>query len=102
MTSSRQGSASGTPYSYWVSSFEICQSRSAITSDPPPRSRNITVTNLYVHSHGAQLARLCALLANQQLTIPTPRCCGLEQAGTALTQVVAGQASGGVVVQPTQ
>ena len=69
-----------------------------ITPDLPAATRGISVTAVYVRSDGAQLDRLTAMLASHQLRIPTPRSCGLDQAATALAQVVAGREASGVVI----
>ena len=69
-----------------------------ITPDPPPSTRGISVTAVYVRSDGAQLDRLTALLDSHRLSMPTPRSCSLDQAGDALAQVVAGREPGGVVI----
>lgn len=69
-----------------------------ITPDPPAPSRGITVVAVYVHSDGAQLGRLTALLASRRLSMPTPRSCGLDQAASALADVVAGHEPSGVVI----
>ena len=61
-------------------------------------ARSISVTAVYVRSDGAQLDRLTALLASRRLSMPTPRSCSLDQAGSALAQVVAGHESSGVVI----
>jgi NADPH:quinone reductase-like Zn-dependent oxidoreductase len=69
-----------------------------ITPDAPTCTRGISVTTVYVRSDGAQLDRLTALLASGRLTMPTPRSCGLDDAGSALAQVVAGQEPSGVAI----
>ena len=69
-----------------------------ITPDPPASTRGISVTAVYVRSDGAQLDRLTALLASRRLNMPTPRSCSLDEAGSALAQVVAGHESSGVVI----
>ena len=69
-----------------------------ITPDPPASSRAISVTAVYVRSDGAQLERLTALLDSQRLSMPTPRSCSLDQAASALAQVVAGHEANGVVI----
>lgn len=69
-----------------------------ITPDPPTSTRGISVTAVYVRSDGAQLKRLTALLASGQLSMATPRSCGLDQAAAALAHVVAGHEPGGVVI----
>ncbi len=69
-----------------------------ITSDPPAPTRGITATAVYVRSDGAQLDRLIALLDSRRLSMPTPRSCSLDQAASALAQVVAGHESSGVVI----
>ncbi len=69
-----------------------------ITPDPPPSPRGIGVTAVYVRSDGAQLDRLAALLDSRRLSMPTPRSCGLDQAGSALARVVAGREASGVVI----
>lgn len=69
-----------------------------ITPDPPASARGISVTAVYVRSDGAQLERLTALLGSQRLSVPTPRSCSLDQAASALAQVVAGHESSGVVI----
>jgi NADPH:quinone reductase-like Zn-dependent oxidoreductase len=69
-----------------------------ITPDPPASTRGISVTAVYVRSDGAQLDRLTALLDSHRLSIPTPRSCSLDEAASALAQVVAGHAPGGVVI----
>lgn len=70
-----------------------------ITPDPPAPARGINVTAVYVRSDGAQLARLTALLDSRRLSMPPPRSCGLNRAGQALAQVVAGRAPSGIVVK---
>lgn len=72
-----------------------------ITPDPPPSTRGIGVTAVYVRSDGAQLDRLTALLASRRLSMPTPRACGLDQAAAALAHVVAGHEASGVVITRT-
>jgi NADPH:quinone reductase-like Zn-dependent oxidoreductase len=69
-----------------------------ITPGRPASTRGIRVTAVYVRSDGAQLDRLTALLASRRLSMPTPRCCGLDQAAAALAHVVAGHATNGVVI----
>ena len=69
-----------------------------ITPDPPASTRGISVTAVYVRSDGAQLDRLTALLASRRLNMPTPRSRSLDEAGSALAQVVAGHESSGVVI----
>ena len=69
-----------------------------ITPDPPASTRGISVTAVYVRSDGAQLDRLTALLDSHRLSMPTPRSCSLDQAASALAQVVAGHESSGVVI----
>jgi NADPH:quinone reductase-like Zn-dependent oxidoreductase len=69
-----------------------------ITPDAPASIRGISVTPVYVRSDGAQLDRLAALLASGRLTMPTPRCCSLDDARSALAQVVAGQEPAGVAI----
>lgn len=69
-----------------------------ITPDLPASTRGISATAVYVRSDGTQLERLTALLASGQLRVPTPRSCGLDQAGYALAQVVAGHEPNGVVI----
>ena len=69
-----------------------------ITPDPPAPTRGISVTAAYVRSDGAQLARLTELLVSHRLSMPKPRSCTLNQAASALAQVVAGHESSGVVV----
>ncbi len=69
-----------------------------ITPDPPAAARGISVTAVYVRSDGAQLDRLTALLDSHRLSMPTPRSCGLDQAASALAQVVAGHEPSGVVI----
>ncbi|MGB3475590.1 MAG: NADP-dependent oxidoreductase [Mycobacterium sp.] len=61
-----------------------------ITSDPPPSTRGISVTAVFVRSDGAQLERLTALLGSGRLSIPTPRSLSLDRAASALADVVAG------------
>lgn len=69
-----------------------------ITPDPPPPTRGISVSAVYVRSDGAQLERLAALLGSHRLSMPIPRSCGLEQAAAALAHVVAGHEPRGVVI----
>jgi NADPH:quinone reductase-like Zn-dependent oxidoreductase len=69
-----------------------------ITPDSPASTRGISVTAVYVRSDGAQLDCLTALLDSHRLSMPTPRSCSLGQAGSALAQVVAGQAANGVAI----
>jgi NADPH:quinone reductase-like Zn-dependent oxidoreductase len=69
-----------------------------ITPDPPASTRGISVTAVYVRSDGAQLGRLTALLASRQLSMLSPRSCGLDQAAAALAHVVAGHEPSGVVI----
>jgi NADPH:quinone reductase-like Zn-dependent oxidoreductase len=71
-----------------------------ITSDPPTAGREITVTNVYVRSDGPQLNRLAALFGRHELSMPSPRRCGIDDAAAALAQVVAGEATGGIVIAP--
>ena len=71
-----------------------------ITPDPPASSRGISVTAVYVRSDGARLGRLTALLDSHRLSMPTPRSCSLDQAASALAQVVAGHQAGGMVITP--
>jgi NADPH:quinone reductase-like Zn-dependent oxidoreductase len=73
-----------------------------ITPDPPASIRGISVIAVYVRSDGAQLGRLTALLGSRALTMPTPRACSLDQAASALAQVVAGHEPSGVAVTPNQ
>ena len=69
-----------------------------ITPDPPASTRGISVNAVYVRSDGAQLDRLTALLASRRLSMPTPRSCSLDQAGSALAHIVAGHEPSGVVI----
>jgi NADPH:quinone reductase-like Zn-dependent oxidoreductase len=69
-----------------------------ITPDPPVPSRGISVTTVYVRSDGAQLDHLTALLDAHRLDMPTPRSCSLDQAASALAEVVAGHEPSGVVI----
>ncbi|HYX98836.1 MAG TPA: zinc-binding dehydrogenase [Mycobacterium sp.] len=69
-----------------------------ITPDPPASTRGIRVTAVYVRSDGAQLDCLTALLDSHRLSMPTPRSCSLDQAASALAQVVAGLEPSGVVI----
>jgi NADPH:quinone reductase-like Zn-dependent oxidoreductase len=69
-----------------------------ITSDPPVPTRGISVTAVYVRSDGAQLARLTALLDAHRLIMPTPRSYSMDQAASALGQVVAGHEPSGVAI----
>src|SRR5262245_26968270 len=69
-----------------------------INPDPPASTRGISVTAVYVRSDSAQLDRLTALLDSHRLSMPTPRSCGLDQAASALAQVVAGHEASGVVI----
>jgi NADPH:quinone reductase-like Zn-dependent oxidoreductase len=69
-----------------------------ITPDAPASSRGISVIAVYVRSDGTQLGRLAALLASGELTMPTPRSCGLDQAAAALAHVVAGHEASGVAI----
>ena len=69
-----------------------------ITPDSPPSTRGISVAAVYVRSDGPQLQRLTALLASGRLSMPTPRCYGLDQAAAALEHVVAGRESSGVAI----
>lgn len=69
-----------------------------ITPDSPASTRGISVTAVYVRSDGAQLDRLTALLDSHRLSMPTPRSCSLDQAASALAQVVAGHEASGVVI----
>ncbi|WP_025735625.1 hypothetical protein [Mycobacterium genavense] len=73
-----------------------------ITPDPPASTRGISVTAVYVRSDGAQLNRLTALRDSHRLRMPTPRSCNLDQAVHALTDVVAGHESNGVVITPKE
>jgi NADPH:quinone reductase-like Zn-dependent oxidoreductase len=70
----------------------------SITPDLPAPIRGISVTAVYVRSDGTQLARLTELLDCHRLSVPTPRSCSLDQAASALAQVVAGHGSSGVVI----
>lgn len=69
-----------------------------ITPDLPASTRGISVTAVYVRSDGARLNRLTALLDSHRLSVPTPRSCSLDQAASALAQVVAGHDANGVVI----
>ena len=69
-----------------------------ITADPPASTRGISITAVYVRSDGVQLDRLTALLDSHRLSMPTPRSCSLDQAASALAQVVAGHEASGVVI----
>jgi NADPH:quinone reductase-like Zn-dependent oxidoreductase len=69
-----------------------------ITPDPPAPTRGIAVTTVYVRSDGPQLGRLTALLDAHRLDMPTPRSCSLDQAASALAEVVAGHEPSGVVI----
>jgi hypothetical protein len=69
-----------------------------ITPDSPAPTRGISVTPVYVRSDGAELDRLTALLASGRLNIPTPRCCSLDEADSALANVVAGHEPSGVAI----
>jgi NADPH:quinone reductase-like Zn-dependent oxidoreductase len=69
-----------------------------ITPDPPVPTRGITVTTVYVRSDGPQLGRMTALLDAHRLDMPTPRSCSLDQAASALAEVVAGHEPSGVVI----
>jgi NADPH:quinone reductase-like Zn-dependent oxidoreductase len=69
-----------------------------ITPDAPASAPEISVTAVYVRSDGAQLERLTALLDSHRLSVPSPRSCSLDQAASALAQVVAGHESSGVVI----
>jgi hypothetical protein len=69
-----------------------------ITPDPPASTRGITVTAVYVRSDGAQLDRLTELLDSHRLSMPTPHSCSLDQAASALAQVVAGHEPARVVI----
>lgn len=70
-----------------------------ITPDPPASTRGISVTGVYVRSDGAQLERLVALLDSHRLNLPTPHSCSLDQAASALAQVVGGHGASGVVIR---
>lgn len=72
-----------------------------VTSDPPESTRGISVTAVYVRSDGPQLGHLAALLASRRLSMPTPRCCGLDQGAAALAHVAAGHGDSGVVIPKT-
>lgn len=69
-----------------------------ITPDAPASTRGISVTAVYVHSDGAQLDRLIALLDSHRLSVPFPRPCSLDQAASALAKVVAGHEPRGVAI----
>lgn len=69
-----------------------------ITPDAPATTRGISVTAVYVRSDGAQLDRLTALLDSHRLSVPFPRTCSLDQAATALAEVVAGHEPSGMVI----
>jgi D-arabinose 1-dehydrogenase-like Zn-dependent alcohol dehydrogenase len=70
----------------------------AVANAAPCSTRGISVTAVYVRSDGAQLDRLTALLDSHRLSMPTPRSCSLDQAASALAQVVAGHEPSGVVI----
>jgi len=73
-----------------------------ITGDPPDSERGIAVSNCYVSPDGEALDKLAADFAARQLTIPIATVYGLSEAGTALAAAVAGQAAGGLVIDPTR
>ena len=69
-----------------------------ITPDSPASTGGISVTPVYVRSDGVELDRLTALVASGRLNMPTPRCCSLDEADSALSNVVAGHEPSGVVI----
>ncbi len=71
-----------------------------ITGDPPAAERQIRVSNCYVRPDGLALGQLAARYAERGLAIPVAGVFGLAQAGTALSEVIAGKARGGVLIDP--
>jgi NADPH:quinone reductase-like Zn-dependent oxidoreductase len=71
-----------------------------ITGDPPAAERQIRVSNCYVRPDGLALEQLAASFTARGLAIPVAGIFGLAQAGTALAEVIAGTAEGGVLIDP--
>jgi NADPH:quinone reductase-like Zn-dependent oxidoreductase len=71
-----------------------------ITSDPPPGERDIRVSNAYVARDGLLLEQLALRFAERGLAIPIGGAYSLAEADRLLAEVVAGQAVGGVVLDP--
>ncbi|MEU4675343.1 NADP-dependent oxidoreductase [Amycolatopsis sp. NPDC023774] len=70
-----------------------------ITGDPPAAERDIRVTNVYVRPDATQLAQLCALLGEGQLTLAVGSVLPLADAATALEDAISGAKGGPVVLQ---
>jgi NADPH:quinone reductase-like Zn-dependent oxidoreductase len=71
-----------------------------ITVDPPPGERQIRVSSVIVSPDGIVLEQLAARFAQDGLAIPVAGVYGLSAAGEALSTVVSGRATGGVVIDP--
>jgi NADPH:quinone reductase-like Zn-dependent oxidoreductase len=71
-----------------------------ITLDPPPDERQIRVSSVIVSPDGIALEHLAERFAQDGLTIPVAGVYGLSEANTALSEVLAGRAAGGVVIDP--
>jgi len=65
-----------------------------ITGDPPPPERGIKVSDVYVRSDGTGLEALAALLSEGTLSLNASRSYAIEDAGTALHDVVSGASAG--------
>ena len=70
-----------------------------ITGDPPREERGIAVSDVYVRPDGRQLSALAELLAEGALSVPVVAVRPLEEAASALREVVAG-ADGAIVLSP--
>ena len=71
-----------------------------ITSDPPQKERGITVSTVFVHPDGGQLARLAALLGEERLSVPIGMRYSLANADVGLAAAVGGAGGGAVVITP--
>jgi NADPH:quinone reductase-like Zn-dependent oxidoreductase len=71
-----------------------------ITGDPPPPERGVAVADVYIQADGARLAALAEDLANGVVSIHVTATLALTEAATALQRVVAGRASGAIVLSP--
>jgi NADPH:quinone reductase-like Zn-dependent oxidoreductase len=71
-----------------------------ITVDPPSSERQIRVSSVIVRPDGINLEQLAARFAQEGLTIPVAGVYGLSEAGRALSEVVSGRVTGGVVIDP--
>jgi NADPH:quinone reductase-like Zn-dependent oxidoreductase len=70
-----------------------------ITGDPPREERGVAVSDVYVRPDGRQLSALAELLAEGALSVPVVSVRPLEEAASALREVVAG-ADGAIVLSP--